>query len=159
MLQIGAILFFAVIVSDSVRKSVNSHFYIHTFGAKSVISNHGSKCEFLSRFYLTRKAFCCQERKGYGASTAAASAQRTANLHTKTAKEKSPPPDEGKTGIGNHYTKLDEKQNPIRQTAIHNCIYYEIENCSTNTCKNQSFDVIRSEFFCVILSFLSTNRS
>ena len=88
MLQIGAILFFAVIVSDSVRKSVKSHFNIHTFGAKSVISNHGSKCEFLRRFYLTRKAFFCQERKGYGASTADASAQRTANLHTKTAKEK-----------------------------------------------------------------------
>ena len=100
MLQIGAIPFFAVIVSGNVRKSVISHFNIHTFGAKSVISNHGSKCEFLSRFHLTCKSFSCQERMGYDASTADASAQRTTSLHPTTAKEKSPPPDEGKRECG-----------------------------------------------------------
>ena len=30
-----------------------------------MIIHHDSKCEFLSRFYLTRKAFFCQERKGW----------------------------------------------------------------------------------------------
>ena len=80
------------------ESSGRSHFHSHTFRAKSVRIHHGSKCEFLSRFYLTRKAFFCQERKGYGASNADASAQRTANLRPTTAKKNPRLPMKGERG-------------------------------------------------------------